>query len=89
LRARPKAVFGNSIGDRRMLEYQRPATVPRPVLHDDADCESQNIYPFRDKHVGFVLGAILVAAVSRLTQTLCRGRVIMFFDFASSAVSHP
>jgi hypothetical protein len=70
LRARPKAVFGNSIGDRRMLEYQRPAAVPRPVLHDDAECESQNIFLFRDKHVGFVLGAILIAAVSRLTQSL-------------------
>jgi hypothetical protein len=38
--------------------------------------------------VGFVLGAILIAAVSRLTQSLWRGRMIMFFDFARSAVSH-
>jgi hypothetical protein len=51
---------GKAEGRRRQLDRrppdagntQRPATVPRPVLHDDADCESQNIYLLRDKHRG-------------------------------------
>jgi hypothetical protein len=40
-----KGAFGNSIGDRQMLEYAK-AGDGAPVLHDDAGCESQNIYLF-------------------------------------------
>jgi hypothetical protein len=66
LRARPKATFGNSIGP-QMLEYTKAADGCCTTMRT----KNHSLFIFSPiSIVGFVLGAILLAAVSRLTQSL-------------------